>query len=241
MKKENYITLANKAANVQINELKKVKKTFNTSFIKAVDLILNCKGKVIFAGIGKSGLIARKISATFSSVGIPSFFCHPSEALHGDMGQIEKKDLLVIFSYSGNTSELSNMIKYANGMVKHLPIDKNTSDVLTPLFDMTSQHYAMRQMGATQMNAQQLGQTPQQRRMMQSGTKPRSKRSVSETKKKFVAAEQNWTCALCKKKLPAWFEVDHTISLENGGTNHVSNLRALCRDCHGHKTAMENL
>ena len=91
MKKENYITLANKAANVQINELKKVKKTFNTSFIKAVDLILNCKGKVIFAGIGKSGLIARKISATFSSVGIPSFFCHPSEALHGDMGQIEKK------------------------------------------------------------------------------------------------------------------------------------------------------
>ena len=114
MKKENYITLANKAANVQINELKKVKKTFNTSFIKAVDLILNCKGKVIFAGIGKSGLIARKISATFSSVGIPSFFCHPSEALHGDMGQIEKKDLLVIFSYSGNTSELSNMIKYAN-------------------------------------------------------------------------------------------------------------------------------
>ena len=79
-----------------------------------VDLILNCKGKVIFAGIGKSGLIARKISSTFSSVGIPSFFCHPSEALHGDMGQIEKKDLLIIFSYSGNTAELSNMLKYAN-------------------------------------------------------------------------------------------------------------------------------
>ena len=69
---------------------------------------------MIFAGIGKSGLIARKISATFSSVGIPSFFCDPAQALHGDMGQIEKKDLLIIFSYSGNTSELSNMIKYAN-------------------------------------------------------------------------------------------------------------------------------
>jgi arabinose-5-phosphate isomerase len=75
---------------------------------------MNCKGKVIFAGVGKSGLIARKISATFSSVGIPSFFCHPSEALHGDMGQIEKKDILIIFSYSGNTSELTNMLKYAN-------------------------------------------------------------------------------------------------------------------------------
>ena len=114
MNKKNYITLANKAANIQINELKKIKKIFNDSFIKAVDLILNCKGKVIFAGIGKSGLIARKISATFSSVGIPSFFCDPAQALHGDMGQIEKKDILIIFSYSGNTSELTNMLKYAN-------------------------------------------------------------------------------------------------------------------------------
>jgi len=114
MNKRNYISLANKAANIQINELKKIKKIFNKSFIEAVDLILSCKGKVIFAGIGKSGLIARKISATFSSVGIPSFFCDPAQALHGDMGQIEKKDILIIFSYSGNTSELSNMLKYAN-------------------------------------------------------------------------------------------------------------------------------
>ncbi len=114
MNKLNYISIAKKSALIQINELKKIFKVFNNSFVKAVDLILNCKGKVIFAGIGKSGLIARKISATFSSVGIPSFFCHPSEALHGDMGQIEKKDILIIFSYSGNTSELNNMLKYAN-------------------------------------------------------------------------------------------------------------------------------
>ena len=114
MNKKNYISLASKAARTQIKELSKIKKVFNNSFVKAVDLILSCKGKVVFAGIGKSGLIARKISATFSSVGIPSFFCDPAQALHGDMGQIEKKDLLIIFSYSGNTSELSNMIKYAN-------------------------------------------------------------------------------------------------------------------------------
>ena len=114
MNKQYYISEAIRAANIQINELKKIKKIFNKSFIKAVDLILNCKGKIIFAGIGKSGLIARKISATFSSVGIPSFFCDPAQALHGDMGQIEKKDILIIFSYSGNTSELTNMIKYAN-------------------------------------------------------------------------------------------------------------------------------
>ena len=114
MNKNNYISLANKAANLQINELKKVKKVFNKSFVKAVDCILNCKGKIIFAGVGKSGLIARKISATFSSVGIPSFFCDPTQASHGDMGQIEKKDLLLIFSNSGNTYELTNMLKYAN-------------------------------------------------------------------------------------------------------------------------------
>ena len=77
-------------------------------------MILNSKGKVILAGIGKSGLIARKISATFSSVGIPSFFCDPAQALHGDMGQIEKGDILLIISYSGNTSELNNMLRYAN-------------------------------------------------------------------------------------------------------------------------------
>jgi arabinose-5-phosphate isomerase len=114
MRKKNYISLANKAANTQIRELKKIKKIFNNSFIEAIDLILNCKGKVIFAGIGKSGLIARKISATFSSVGIPSFFCDPAQALHGDMGQIEKKDILIILSYSGNTTELNKMLKYAN-------------------------------------------------------------------------------------------------------------------------------
>ena len=137
MNKKNYINLANKAANTQINELKKIKKVFNNSFIKAVDLILNCKGKVIFAGVGKSGLIARKISATFSSVGIPSFFCHPSEALHGDMGQIERKDILIIFSYSGNTSELTNMLKYANRFrIKIIGIASKSESILLKASDV---------------------------------------------------------------------------------------------------------
>ena len=137
MNKKKYISLANKAANIQITELKKIRKVFNNSFIKAVDLILNCKGKVIFAGIGKSGLIARKISATFSSVGIPSFFCHPSEALHGDMGQIEKKDILIIFSYSGNTAELTNMLKYANrNQIKIIGIASKPESILLKASDI---------------------------------------------------------------------------------------------------------
>ena len=114
MSKKNYIKLAKKSAAKQISELKKINKVFNNSFVKAVESIYQCKGKVICAGIGKSGLIARKVSATLSSVGISSFFLSPSEANHGDLGQIDRKDLLLVFSYSGNTTELTNILKYAN-------------------------------------------------------------------------------------------------------------------------------
>ena len=114
MVKINYISVAKKAASIQISELKKINKIFNKLFVQAVDLMANCKGKVICAGIGKSGLIARKVSATLSSVGISSFFLNPGEANHGDLGQIDKRDLLLVFSYSGNTSEIVNMLRYAN-------------------------------------------------------------------------------------------------------------------------------
>ena len=137
MNKKKYITLAKKSAAIQISELKKIKKVLNNSFVKAVDLILNCKGKIIFAGVGKSGLIARKISATFSSVGIPSFFCDPAQALHGDMGQIEKRDILIIFSYSGNTSELNNMLKYANRYrIKIIGVASKSDSILLKASDV---------------------------------------------------------------------------------------------------------
>ena len=114
MAKVNYITIAKKAAAIQISELKKINTIFDKSFVQAVDSMANCKGKVICAGIGKSGLIARKVSATLSSVGISSFFLNPGEANHGDLGQIDKRDLLLVFSYSGNTSEIANMLHYAS-------------------------------------------------------------------------------------------------------------------------------
>lgn len=114
MTKLNYIKIAKQVAKIEVLELKKINKLLNKSFIKTVDLIGNCKGKIICAGVGKSGIIARKISATLSSVGVSSFFLNPSEANHGDLGQIDKRDMLLIFSYSGNTSEILNMLKYAN-------------------------------------------------------------------------------------------------------------------------------
>ena len=78
-----------------------------------VEIIMECKGKLIFTGMGKSGIIARKLAATFSSTGVPSFFVHPGEAYHGDLGMIEAADVLFAFSNSGETAELINLLKYS--------------------------------------------------------------------------------------------------------------------------------
>ena len=72
------------------------------------------RGKIVCSGVGKSGIMARKISATLSSIGVPSFFLDSSNASHGDLGQLDKNDTLILFSYSGNTSELNSIIKYSN-------------------------------------------------------------------------------------------------------------------------------
>ena len=98
---------------LQIKALKKLKNSIDQSFNAAVKAIIKCKSKVIVCGVGKSGIIASKISATLSSVGTPSFSISASDCSHGDLGRITNKDILILISYSGNTSELKNIIKYA--------------------------------------------------------------------------------------------------------------------------------
>jgi arabinose-5-phosphate isomerase len=98
---------------LQIKALKKLKNSIDKSFNDAVVAIAKCKSKVIICGVGKSGIIASKISATLSSVGTPSFSISASDCSHGDLGRITKKDILILISYSGNTNELKNIIKYA--------------------------------------------------------------------------------------------------------------------------------
>ena len=98
---------------LQIAALKKLKKEINSSFNDAVNAIIKCKSKVIICGVGKSGIIASKISATLSSVGTPSFTVSANDCSHGDMGRITKNDILILISNSGNTSELIDLIKYA--------------------------------------------------------------------------------------------------------------------------------
>lgn len=167
-----------------------------------------------------------------------------------------------------NPENSRQLLFHANDIIKYMPISKGTADMITPFFDMTGRppgvpppHDGGAMGGAmgggvggamgsavgrgTRMAQPSLGggtpgATPAERRLLNSG-KNSSKRSVSETKKKYVAAQQGWKCGDCQRQLPAWFEVDHVIALEHGGSNHIDNLVALCRDCHGKKTAMSFL
>ena len=112
MKNEN-IVIAKNVIDLQIKALKKLKNFLDKSFDMAVKKIAKCQSKVIICGVGKSGIIASKISATLSSIGTPSFTVSANDCSHGDLGRITKKDILILISNSGNTSELKNIVKFA--------------------------------------------------------------------------------------------------------------------------------
>ena len=114
MKKKKFLKIGKNVINLEIKALNNLKKNLNNSFNKAVEQIVKCQSKVILCGVGKSGLIANKISATLSSVGTPSFCLSASDSSHGDLGSISKKDILILISNSGETNELKNIIQYAN-------------------------------------------------------------------------------------------------------------------------------
>ena len=114
MKKRNYKKIAKEVIELEIKALKKLKNSIKNSFNEAVEAITRCQSKVILCGVGKSGLIAAKISSTLSSIGTPSFSLSANDCSHGDLGSISKKDILILISYSGSTEELKNIVKYAN-------------------------------------------------------------------------------------------------------------------------------
>ena len=116
---------------LQIKALRKLKSSVSQSFNEAVKAIVNCKSKIIICGVGKSGKIASKISATLSSVGSPSFPISANDCSHGDLGRITNQDLLILISYSGNTSELKDIIKYAKlNKIKLIGIVSNKDSYL---------------------------------------------------------------------------------------------------------------
>ena len=146
-----------------------------------------------------------------------------------------------------NPSQTKNMLLYTNNMIKYMPIDKSSMDMISPIFDLSTKSGGFMEGFNTELNPG-YNYNPtiiaQQQRNLLSGGNGHNKavkRSVSETKKKYVASIQDWKCGQCNKKLSHTFEVDHKIRLEHGGGNVVTNLVALCRECHGEKTAMENM
>ena len=113
-----YINVANRVLDIESAAIKNLKGTLNKSFVEACEACENCKGKIIVMGLGKSGHIADKIAATFASTGTPAFFIHPSEAIHGDLGMIDKEDVVLILSNSGETEEIVSLIP----MIKRMGI-----------------------------------------------------------------------------------------------------------------------
>ena len=157
--------------------------------------------------------------------------------------------LMIYWLIRRKPAQAREMLSASNDYLKYLPVDKNASSIISPILDFTTKQNILadqywgsysQQDGGYNYPVVPMRQQQYEKRILTSGKQP-TKRSVSETKKKYVASSQNWKCGGCGKQLTAWFEVDHKVRLEYGGSNEVSNLVALCRECHGEKTTMENL
>ncbi|GAQ94205.1 arabinose-5-phosphate isomerase [Thermodesulfovibrio aggregans] len=134
---ENLIEVAKKVLLIEAQSLQSLIDRINEDFVKAVEIIHNSKGRVVVTGIGKSGLIGRKIAATLASTGTPSFFMHPAEASHGDLGMVTEEDVVIAISNSGETEEVLRLIpflKYFN--VKIIALSGNPQSTLAKQADV---------------------------------------------------------------------------------------------------------
>ena len=133
----NYKEIAQETLNIEAHTLLNAATLVDDVFDRAVDVILKCKGKLIITGVGKSGLIGAKMAATFASTGTPSFFLHPTEALHGDLGMIDKNDVVIGISYSGESEELSSILPHIKRFGAPLiGMTKNRESTLGSFSDM---------------------------------------------------------------------------------------------------------
>lgn len=158
------------------------------------------------------------------------------------MGGVAIFGMLLFLFCRRNPRESQSLLANANDLLKFMPIDRNTSSLLQPIlkYNRFQKPNLREKYNYPSVYGDQQSKPNIQPNYPHIGGS-RSKRSVSETKKKFVASNQNWQCGDCQTQLTAWFEVDHKLSLEYGGTNDTQNLVALCRNCHGKKTALENM
>ncbi len=134
---ENKFKAAKKTIETEIRELHKLLNSIDKNFEKAIETILNSEGRAVVTGLGKSGLVGRKISATLASTGTPSFFLHPSEALHGDLGMLRKGDIVLALSNSGETEEIINLVPFLKRLgTKLISITGNQNSTLAQNSDI---------------------------------------------------------------------------------------------------------
>jgi len=190
----------------------------------------------------------------FFIIGITAFFVYNaySDGKYTKMFMSFKKYYQMIFFciigvsvyllLKKNPGRGRQMLLYANNVIKYMPIDKTAMNMITPIFDFTTARGEEGSSFMESFNDISPAKYGHQRNMLAQGTTTKAtKRCVSETKKKYVAAQQDWKCGDCGDKLDHTYEIDHKIRLEYGGGNDVQNLVALCRNCHGRKTASENM
>jgi arabinose-5-phosphate isomerase len=128
---------ARKVLETEIKELDKLLKSLDKNFDSAIDLMLKCEGRVVVSGLGKSGIVGRKISATLASTGTPSFFLHPAEALHGDLGMLRREDIILALSNSGETEEVINLIPFIKRIgIKLIGVSSNKNSTLAKNSDI---------------------------------------------------------------------------------------------------------
>lgn len=153
--------------------------------------------------------------------------------------------LLLYIFFKRNPNESQSLIKHASQLIKYMPIDKNSKELVAPFIDLTQTARVFPENINEISNEISNEMTPQMKRMLHSGgvktPGQQLKRSVSNTKKKYVASNQGWKCGHCQSQLDMAYEVDHIVELQHGGTNEVTNLVALCRNCHGKKTMMNRM
>jgi hypothetical protein len=141
-----------------------------------------------------------------------------------------------------NPGQTRELLYYTNNAIQYMPIDKSSMDMISPIFDMTTKCGGFINPTPNGGNpVVSIGMQDYRALPFPNQSRQGKKRAVSETKKKYVASMQDWKCGECGRTLTHTFEIDHKVRLEHGGGNDVGNLVALCRECHGQKTAMENM
>jgi len=195
-----------------------------------VEIVLFAVAAFIMANIYYEGKLLKK------ALGFKKYY---------QMAGIAMGALVIYYMIKHNPLRTREIIASSNEYIKYLPIDRNTSSMLSPIIDMTTKSDWGLMSGLSSTNPVITPPQYSRQNSYSGGRLPDSagkvKRSVSETKKKYVASRQKWYCGHCKNLLNHTFEIDHIISLNNGGSNHVDNLVALCPACHREKTSMENM